>query len=174
VTTSHSQSGSQGSFELVLAEREQIGIIANLFELYAHDFSEFYPVELGADGRFGNPKLPLYWSEPDRYPFLIKVEGKLSGFALVKRQPGLATNGDVWDVGDFFIVRGSRRHGIGTEVTQKLWQSFPGPWEVRVMDSNRAAFGFWPRAVAKFARKAIPPVRIEKDGIVWHTFAFES
>jgi hypothetical protein len=41
-------------------------IVANLLELYAHDFSEFHPLELGADGRFGYRHLPLYRSERDR------------------------------------------------------------------------------------------------------------
>ncbi|HSE21540.1 MAG TPA: hypothetical protein VLB68_07760 [Pyrinomonadaceae bacterium] len=39
--------------EVIPATSEQRPILANLFELYAHDFSEFYDLELGADGRFG-------------------------------------------------------------------------------------------------------------------------
>ena len=41
-------------------------LLSNLLELYIHDLSETFPVELGADGRFGYEKLPLYWSEPER------------------------------------------------------------------------------------------------------------
>jgi hypothetical protein len=44
---------------------EQELILANLLELYAHDFSEFHELELGSDGRFGYGGLPLYWSEPE-------------------------------------------------------------------------------------------------------------
>ena len=47
--------------------------MANLLELYAHDFSEFHNVEIGEDGKFGYQALPLYWSEPDRHPFLIML-----------------------------------------------------------------------------------------------------
>jgi predicted acetyltransferase len=47
--------------------------------LYAHDFSEFHEIELGADGRFGYKHLPLYWREPNRRPLLVKVDGKLAG-----------------------------------------------------------------------------------------------
>jgi len=52
--------------------------------LYAHDFSEFYDLEIGANGRFGYSSLPLYWSEPGRHPFLVWVEGQLAGLLLIK------------------------------------------------------------------------------------------
>jgi hypothetical protein len=45
--------------EVIPAAREQAPVIANLLELYAHDFSEFHPIELGADGKFGYRELPL-------------------------------------------------------------------------------------------------------------------
>jgi hypothetical protein len=70
------------------ALREHATILANLLELYAHDFSEFHSLDLGPDGRFGYKSLSLYWSEPNRHPFLIRVGGKLAGLALVKRGSG--------------------------------------------------------------------------------------
>ncbi len=46
--------------ELIPATLEQQPLLANLLELYIHDFSEFHDVELGPDGRFGYRNLPLY------------------------------------------------------------------------------------------------------------------
>jgi predicted acetyltransferase len=163
------------AIELVSAGPEQESILTNLLELYAHDFSEFRSLELGADGRFGYNPLALYWSEPDGYAFLIKVDGELAGFALVKRGPRFSAGESVWDVGDFFIVRAYRRKGIGTKIAHEVWRRFPGPWEVRVMQSNRAALRFWERAIATLHKgEAIQPARIEIAGECWHVFAFES
>jgi len=159
--------------QVVPASHEQEPIIANLLELYAHDFSEFHHLELAADGRFGYQDLPLYWSEPDRHAFLVKVNGRLAGFVLVKRGPDLSDGARIWDVGEFFIVRGYRRQGIGMKVAHELWRRFPGRWEVRVMESNRDAFKFWQRAITTFIRGTIEPAHIEKDGEFWHVFAFE-
>ena len=153
--------------ELVPAAVEQESILANLLELYAHDFSEFLSLELGADGRFGYKNLPPYWSEPGRYPFLIQVDGRLAGFALVKRA------GTIFDMAEFFIVRGYRRLGIGRQVAHEVWKRFPGRWEVRVMERNGTALNFWQRAIAAFNGEAIEPVRIDKDGEGWYVFAFE-
>src|SRR5271169_2382677 len=104
---------SMPQIDVIPAAPEQEPILANLLELYAHDFSEFYPVELGADGRFGYRHLPLYWSKPGRHPFLIKVDGKLAGLALVTRGSQVSDSESIWDMAEFFIARAYRKRGIG-------------------------------------------------------------
>jgi predicted acetyltransferase len=89
-------------------------------ELYAHDFSEFRNLDIGENGRFGYRFLPLYWSEPDRHPFLIRMDGKLVGLAFVKKWSEVSGNRAVWDMAEFFIVRGCRRRGIGTQVAHEV------------------------------------------------------
>lgn len=170
--------------EVVSAAPDQAPLLANLLELYAHDFSEFHNLEIGEDGRFGYQALPLYWSEPDRHPFLIMLDGKLAGLALVKKGSGVSgldvsgpdvSGGDaVWDMAEFFILRAYRRRGIGTRAAHQVWRRFPGPWEVRVMEANVSAQQFWAGAVATFVGTAIHPVRIENGGECWNLFSFES
>jgi predicted acetyltransferase len=160
--------------ELDPALREHAPILANLLELYAHDFSEFHSLDIGADGRFGYKSLPLYWSEPDRYPFLFRVDGKLAGLALVKRGSEISGDPTVWDMAEFFVLRGCRRCGIGTLATQEVWRRFPGLWEVRVMQSNLLAHLFWERAISHFIGEAVQPFRVDKDGQHWQLFSFES
>jgi len=160
--------------EILSASPEQAPILANLFELYAHDFSEFHDVDLGADGRFGYTCLPLYWSEPDRRPFLVRVDGNLAGFALVKGGSEVSGNAAVWDMAEFFVIRGYRRRGIGTQIAHEVWRRLPGTWEVRVMQSNMSAYHFWARAISMLTGEAIHPVRIEKGGKPWILFSFQS
>jgi predicted acetyltransferase len=160
--------------EVIPATSEQQPILANLLELYAHDFSEFHDVELNADGRFSYPKLPLYWLEPNRHPFLVMADRKLAGLVLVKKGSEFSGDDAVWDVAEFFVVRRYRRRGIGTEIAHKIWSRFPGRWEVRVMESNQTADRFWERAIAEFAGEPIPSARIEKEGEFWRLFSFNS
>ena len=160
--------------EVVPATAEQKPLLANLIELYIHDFSEFLEVELGPDGRFGYPNLAPYWSEPGRHPFLIRVDGKLAGFVLVKKGSEFSGNEAVLDMAEFFILRGYRRQGIGTEVAHQVWRKLPGPWEVRVMQANHSALKFWQHAIAAFTVEVIPFAVVEKDGKSWHLFSFES
>jgi hypothetical protein len=74
--------------EIIPAAPEQEPIVANLLELYAHDFSEFHPLDVGADGRFGYRGLPLYWCEHDRHPFLVRIDGKLAGVGFGEERVG--------------------------------------------------------------------------------------
>ena len=71
---------------LEVATADSAPVLSNLLELYLHDFSEIFPMEIGADGRFGYDKLPLYWSEPaTHFAFLIRCRARIAGFALVTR-----------------------------------------------------------------------------------------
>ncbi len=160
--------------EVIPAALDQQPILANLLELYVYDFSEFNELELGPDGRFGYKYLPLYWEEPGRHPFLVRIDGRWAGFVLVKRGSEVSGDLNVWDMAEFFIVRRYRRRGVGMDVAQQVWSRFTGPWEVRVLETNHSAELFWRRAVAGFIGEAILPVRVEKDGRCWHLFAFEA
>jgi predicted acetyltransferase len=160
--------------EVVPAAKADEPIIANLLELYAHDFSEFYGVELGPDGRFGYKSLPLYWIESGRHPFLVRIGSKLAGFVLVKRGSEVSGQENVWDMAEFFVARGYRRRGAGTKVTHEIWKRFPGAWEVRVVPENTSARHFWSHAISTFTGDAIHSVGVEKDGERWTLFRFES
>lgn len=150
--------------EVLRAEREQEPVLRNLIELYAHDFSEFHALELGEDGRFGYEPLPLYWSDPSRHPFLIRVDGKLAGLILVNRIDNVS------DIAEFFVTRGHRRGGVGTRAAHEVWNRFPGPWQVRVMDANVAGRRFWSAAIEKFTGSAIQPEQVD----TWSVFSFLS
>jgi predicted acetyltransferase len=131
-------------------------------------------LDIGPDGRFGYKSLPLYWSESNRHPFLIRFDGKLAGLALVKRGSEISDSREVWDMAEFFVLRGCRRRRIGTLAAQEVWRRFPGLWEIRVMQSNPSATFFWKHAISDFMCESIQPVRIEKDGRSWQLYSFKS
>jgi predicted acetyltransferase len=160
--------------EIIPASAEQEPILANLFELYAHDFSEFMELELGPDGRFGCESLSLYWKEAGRYPFLIKAGGNLAGFALVQEGSRITDDDQVRDMAEFFIIRGRRRLGIGQKAVHDIWRRFPGKWEIRVREQNRGAEEFWSKTIAAFSGKAVPPTAFRKKGVLWQVFSFQS
>ncbi len=160
--------------EVVAATADQQPILANLLELYAHDFSEITELNLDSNGRFGYPPLPLYWQEAIRYPFLVKVDDTLAGFVLVKKGSHVSGDENVWDVAEFFIVRGYRRHGVGMRVAHEIWTRFPGRWEVRVAERNRAGQAFWSRAVASFMGITVEGSVGDIDSKRWHVFSFDT
>lgn len=160
--------------EIIPASLEQKAIVANLLELYMHDFCEFVDLEIGPDGRFGYRDLDTYWSEPARHPLLLYVDTRLAGFALIDGLPRGSPDVMVWDVAEFFILRGYRRAGIGTQVAHQVWKRFPGRWQVRVIVSNQPAYRFWYHAIKSFAGQEIAATRARQGGRDRHVFSFES
>ena len=137
--------------DVSLALPEEKPVLANLFQLYIHDFSELWAGaedgELGDDGLFSPyPYLDAYWSEDGRIPLLVRVDGRLAGFALVntRSHSGLAVD---HNVAEFFIVRKHRRGGAGTAVARTIFQRWPGLWEAAVARRNTGALSFWREAV---------------------------
>jgi predicted acetyltransferase len=162
------------NIEIILASLEQKAILANLFELYLHDFSEFVDLEIGPDGRFDYGDVEIYWTEPARRPLLVYVDTRLAGFALIDGLPRESREVMVWDVAEFFILRGYRRAGIGTEVAHRVWKRFPGRWQVRVIVSNQPAYRFWHEAIKSFAGREIGASRVVQGGRDRYLFSFES
>lgn len=151
-------------------------LLANLLELYVHDVSDvFTEVALGADGRFGYPKLPLYFSEPARrFPFVIRSDGGVAGFVLATRGSSAAAEPDAHDVAEFFVLKRYRRAGVGEAAAFLLWRRLPGKWTVRVAERNASGLAFWSRTVAKFTHGAALERTVPGEPRAWRVFSFES
>jgi predicted acetyltransferase len=164
--------------EVVLeaAAASDAGVLANLLELYLHDLSEAFPIiELGADGRFGYDKLPLYWSEPERrLPFLIRYGTRVAGFVLVTRGSPASDDPEVFDVAEFFVLRRHRRSGVGRRAAFLVWDRLPGRWIVRVSEGNRGAIPFWAGVIADYTSGAATEFTRAGSPNAWRVFSFES
>jgi predicted acetyltransferase len=134
--------------EIIDAKNAQ-NVVRNLFALYVHDLSEMVGVDIGDDGNFAMPpSFATYWRGPDspqRHPFLVRANGRLAGFALIKRIAA-----DTHDVGEFFILRKFRRSGLGRDVACRLFDGFAGNWEVRELPTNTPAQAFWRRIIGEY------------------------
>lgn len=161
---------------LLLANASHAPLLSNLLEFYIHDLCDLFPsVELGADGRFGYPKLALYWSEPERrFAYLIRCGQSIAGFALVTRGSPASSDPEVFDIAEFFVLRNYRRRGVGRQAALLLWQSTPGSWTVRVSARNPNALAYWKSVIAEFTQGAAR-VRLGAEATpTWHVFDFRS
>jgi predicted acetyltransferase len=135
-----------------VAAASEASIIANLLQLYIHDFSELFAgtsrCDLDDDGLY-RPDIPLvdWWRLAGHVPLLIRVDGRLAGFALINDHghSGAAVDRNV---AEFFIVRKYRRTGVGTVAARAIFGRWPGQWEAAVMRANTGARAFWARAIA--------------------------
>lgn len=117
--------------------------LTNLMQLYLYDFSAVDDVDVDDAGCFRYPYLDSYWNLPDRHPFLIRVAGRLAGFALINRYSRLHDPFDGHAIAEFFVMRKYRRMGVGRSIAMQLFASFPGKWEVASIATNVPAQAFW-------------------------------
>lgn len=137
--------------ELYEAAASDKSILQNLLELYQHDASAFDGRDLDEHGRYNYRYLDHYWVEAQRFPFLVRVDGKLAGFALVNEHAVVTAEAEL-SIAEFFILRKYRRTGIGTTVAWQLFDQFGGRWEVRQERENVAAQAFWRKVIHAYTQ----------------------
>ena len=110
--------------------------ITLLFEVL-FTFPSQYLFTIGLSGVFN---LSRYWKEPNRHPFLIKVDNELAGFVLINK---VGSTPDVdWNIGEFFIVSKFQGKGVGSYVAEQIFNQFPGIWETSQIPENKAALAY--------------------------------
>src|ERR1700722_14219127 len=96
------------NLDIARATSKERHILANLLQLYIHDFSEYWSGtsqgELEDDGRFFDYALDSYWSNPRRVPLLFRLNGRLAGFALINEHAHTERLVD-WNMAEFFVAR---------------------------------------------------------------------
>jgi predicted acetyltransferase len=130
--------------DIIPANLDDKTILQNLMELYLHDFSEFDSATVNPHGCFSYQYLDHFWTEENRHPFLVRVDGHLAGFVLVQK------TADFTRISEFFIMRKYRRQGVGREVAYRIFDRFPGKWAVEVIAENTPAQPFWRKVVEAY------------------------
>ena len=128
------------------APREARLIIERLLDSYLKELSPHREIAAGTTDAASYPYLPLYWEEPDRFPFTLWRDGEVAGFALVRRIIEREC-GPVMQMAEFYVVPAHRRQGLGSAAAAALWRRFPGAWEFQVHAPNQAAQRFWRRCI---------------------------
>lgn len=136
--------------DLIRAIEKDIPVVRNLVKFYIYDLSVVMGWDCPESGLFdGCDELPQFWDEPVEepyrwpsgwtgHPFLVRVNDRMAGFCLV-RQTGASS----YDIGQFFILRRYARQGVGRYVAHRVFDMFPGDWEVAEMEGNTPAQAFW-------------------------------
>lgn len=140
--------------KLIPALKKDKKIIQNLGRFYVYDMSRYCGFlkgwETPENGLYACRDLSSYWSEPNRYPFLIKIHDELAGFVLVNKMGSLPKID--WNMGEFFLISKFQGKGIGREIAKRVFDQFPGIWEVMQIPENRGAVSFWEKVVDHYSK----------------------
>jgi predicted acetyltransferase len=121
-----------------LATAEETEVLLNLWQLYMKGLAEFRDSEVQTDGRYRDDRLRTYLAYEEHWPFLIRSEGEIVGFALVRKSKPAT-----YVIGEFFIESEFRGKGVGGSAVSEILQKFFGNWEIPFQNENPKAAAFW-------------------------------
>lgn len=116
-------------------DEEYRRVLGHLFELYVYDFSEYTGSDVHDSGSYEVVEKD-YWCNEFPHRYIARVDGKIAGFALVRRGSPLDADALAAYVEEFFVLRKYRRRGVGAQLARHVFAQFPGRWQVAVLRNN--------------------------------------
>ena len=127
-----------------LATADETLILLDLWQLYMTDLATYRDSVMQADGRYRDDRLRTYLAYYDHWSYLIRNQGEIVGFALVRKsKPGTHV------IGEFFIKSEFRSLGVGRCAVAEILPRFAGNWEIPFQEENVKAANFWRRTITE-------------------------
>lgn len=149
---------------------EQKSVLFQLMELYMYDFSLYSNDDLNEYGYFGYSHIDDYWNEDGRFPYLIRIDGKISGFVLVRNCNEYNEMSNPHNIAEFFVMQKYRRRGVGKFVAMKIFDMHKGGWEVSQWSENISAQKFWKAVIHEYTGGTFNVFGSLNEGHIGFTF----
>ncbi len=124
---------------------EEKAILRHLLHLYLYELSQFTQCDVDAQGLYEYRYLDHYWTEAERHPFLLQIEGQWAGFCLLRVQEDGKRS-----VSEFFVARKYRREGVGSRMARLIFDLFPGRWEISQLPDHIESHLFWRQVIGQY------------------------
>ena len=140
--------------------------VERLLQFYQYDFSEIMGGDVGVDGVYHYIDLDATWNDSLAHTYVVRLDGELAGLAIVIARSHFTGATDVTYMDEFFVMRKYRRLGVGQDVGTRLFDLFPGRWEVAVVAPNTGALAFWRQVIGEYTGGRYEERFEESD--LWH------
>lgn len=139
---------------VTIANREEADVVRRLGQLYLHEMCRCSHQELQDDGTFEFSRLEDFLSDEAKFPYIVRLRGKIAGFALV-RSRDTSDDKSFYEITDLFVIETYRRFGVGEEIAREIFDRHPGLWRITARNSAESAGNFWKKVVKRYAPKAV-------------------
>ena len=136
--------------EIRLATQADRQTLFNLLEKYLYEFSQWDKTDVGSDGLYCYEWLDCYFTEPNRYPYLLQDDGKLVGFILVNDYPEVPGEKTDFCISEFFIMHKYRRCGYGRAAVFDVLNRHHGRWQLKYHPHNLPSGFFWRTVIDEY------------------------
>ncbi|MDR1690124.1 MAG: GNAT family N-acetyltransferase [Clostridiales bacterium] len=164
---------------LRLAQEDDKEILRNLLEKFLYEFSQYDGRGVNKLGLCGYNYLDFYWTEQNRWAYLIEVDGWLAGFALVYDYPETGDRETNFSLAEFFVIHKYRRLGVGKQAFFSVLDKHRGKWQLKRHPRNIIAARFWDKVISEYTHgnfeliEAYPNTEYN-DGALGDIFFFDN
>ena len=134
---------------LLEAREEQRELLWNIHQKYLYEMTRYYDNEMDEKGNYHYGYFDAYFLEPERRALLIYDGDALAGFALVNPHSYIGGKPDCV-MAEFTIFPMFRRRKIGAQAAERIFEAFPGSWELKFNEKNAGAKAFWTKVTEKY------------------------
>lgn len=129
--------------------------IQNMARFYVYELSrtcgrDSVDWALPHDGLYESFDFKIYFEDPTRHAFLIRVGEERAGFVLINQESLFPETR--WNMGEFFILARFQKSGIGLNIAHQIWNRYPGLWEVAIIPENIPALTFWKKTIHRYTQ----------------------
>ncbi|MGN0611598.1 MAG: GNAT family N-acetyltransferase [Ruminiclostridium sp.] len=136
--------------EIVKADINEKDTMMNLLEKYLYEFSQWEKLDVDDCGNYGYEYLDCYFTEENRFPYFLKVDGKLAGLVLVSDYPEVPEEETDFCLSEFFVMNKYRRKGYGKEAAFRVFDMHHGRWQLKRHPHNTASVSFWDNVINEY------------------------
>lgn len=167
--------------ELIEVKPEEKQTLLNLMEKYLCEFSQWEKTDVNENGLYEYEWIDYYFTEKERFPYFIKIDGKLAGFILISNYPEVPEEVVDFCLSEFFILPKYRRTGYGKEEVFKVLDLHHGKWQLKRHPHNLASVYFWDKVLDEYTNgnfrlvRAFPNKEVNyDDGTPADVFFFDN
>ena len=128
-------------YTVKIADIKDKPVIHTMLQNYLRDLTEFETISQNESGEYKYPYLKYYWTENNRYPYILYCNADISGFALVSKEEKF------FSMAEFSVLPNFRRNGLGTSYALEIIYKYPGKWHIEYNIKNTAGKKFWNKLI---------------------------
>lgn len=153
-------------------------IIRNLNEKYFYECSFYENMQVDDLGNFGYDYLDAYFTDNDRWAYILRVDDRLAGFAMVNKFFDDRQDLD-FSMAEFFILRYYQGKGLGRYFAHALFDKHRGKWQAAMHCNNKKGIAFWNKIICDYTNGDYEfiehnPNVTYPDGTLGHIIYFNS
>lgn len=155
--------------KLIKIESKDKSILQNLFQLYMHDITASLSMDVNEHGLFEYNYIDYYFTENNRYAYLIYINNNIGGFALIDDEFMVLNpneNTPCFDFSEMFILNSYKRKGYGEIVANQIFEIHKGYWEIRPVPRSEGAKKFWLKVVKNYTKNNFKEKYIKSNRLV--------